>query len=151
MIKQVLARDIRSLSQRQRPRNAVLSALNEHFLNAPLADGDALQKAVDAADSFGTNEGDEDHNNLTTNGHQVKVQNQKVEVMQDPSGTELKNEMKDDKVVYHLVLEGIDVAYTLIGQDKVLVEGAAMTKVLKPPATKDFDSRNWRHLYSNDH
>jgi hypothetical protein len=38
LLKQVLSRDIRSLSQRQKPHNAILSALNEQYLNAPKDD-----------------------------------------------------------------------------------------------------------------
>lgn len=44
-------------------------------LSERCSDGDALQKAVDTADNFDRKEGPEDHNNLTTNCDQVKVQN----------------------------------------------------------------------------
>jgi hypothetical protein len=57
---------------------------------------------------------------------------------------------RDDKVVYHLVLEGVDVSYTLLEDGTVVVEGASLTEALKPPASCDFDPRNWRHLFSNN-
>lgn len=154
LIKQVLSRDIRSLSQRQKPRNAVLSALNEQYLNAPIAtDTNPLQKALDNAESFDTHKLDQDIMSIPATSSETSTmveKNEDVEVGLDSNVVEINKVQNNDKVVYHLVLEGIDVAYTLIGDNKVLVEGAALTKVLKPVASHDFDPRNWRHLFSND-
>lgn len=152
LIKQVLSRDIRSLSQRQKPRNAVLSALNEQYLNAPIAiDSNPLQKALDNAESFDTNKLDEDLTSIpATSSESSPAVEKNEDVGLDSNVVEIMKVQNDGKIVYHLVLEGIDVAYTLIGDNKVLVEGAALTKVLKPVASLDFDPRNWRHLFSND-
>lgn len=139
LLKQVLSRDIRSLSQRQKPRNAILSALNEQYLNAPKADRfDPLQNAIDNAESFDQTQVVTDLNLSTSSIHDAE------------SSTYDPQVERDDKVVYHLVLEGVDVSYTLLEDGKVVVEGAALTKALKPAASRDFDPRNWRHLFSNE-
>lgn len=139
LLKQVLSRDIRSLSQRQKPRNAILSALNEQYLNAPKVEMfDPLQNAIDNAESFDQTQVVTDLNLSTSSIHDAE------------SSTYDPQVERDDKVVYHLVLEGVDVSYTLLEDGKVVVEGAALTKALKPAASRDFDPRNWRHLFSND-
>jgi len=139
LLKQVLSRDIRSLSQRQKPRNAILSALNEQYLNAPKDDSfDPLQNALDNAESF-------DQTNVVTDVDQSTSSIHYAELSSYDQSIE-----RDDKVVYHLVLEGLDVSYSLLEDGKVVVEGAALTKALKPAASRDYDPRNWRHLFSND-
>jgi len=139
LLRQVLSRDIRSLSQRQKPRNAILSALNEQYLNAPRDDSfDRLQNALDNAESFDQTNVDNDLNQSTSSipHAESSLYDESIE--------------RDDKVVYHLVLEGLDVSYTLLQDGKVVVEGAALTKASKPAASRDFDPRNWRHLFSSD-
>jgi hypothetical protein len=145
LLKQVLSRDIRSLSQRQKPHNAILSALNEQYLNAPKdVNFDALQKALDNAESF-------DQTNLLTDADQSTPVVDKTEYAEASTyDVEYQKVERDDKVVYHLVLEGVDVSYTLLEDGTVVVEGASLTKALKPPASRDFDPRNWRHLFSNN-
>lgn len=141
LLKQVLSRDIRSLSQRQKPRNAILSALNEQYLNAPKEEGssDLLQTAIDNAESF-------DQSNVIVTDLDQSTSSIHFD---ESSASQDEKVERDDKVVYHLVLEGVDVAYTLLEDGKVVVEGAALTKALKPAASRDFDPRNWRHLFSN--
>lgn len=145
LLKQVLSRDIRSLSQRQKPHNAILSALNEQYLNAPKdVSFDALQKAIDNAESF-------DETNLVTDTDQSAPVADKIEYAEASTyDVEYEKIERDDKVVYHLVLEGVDVSYTLLEDGRVLVEGASLTKALKPAASRDFDPRNWRHLFTNN-
>lgn len=145
LLQQVLSRDIRSLSQRQKPHNAILSALNEQYLNAPKdVNFDALQKALDNAESF-------DQTNLLTDADQSTSVVDKTEYAEASTyDVEYQKVERDDKVVYHLVLEGVDVSYTLLEDGTVVVEGASLTKALKPPASRDFDPRNWRHLFSNN-
>ena len=145
LLKQVLSRDIRSLSQRQKPHNAILSALNEQYLNAPKdVNFDTLEKALDNAENF-------DLAILLTDADQPAPAVDKTQYAEASTyDVEYQETERDDKVVYHLVLEGVDISYTLLEDGKVVVEGASLTKALKPPASRDFDPRNWRHLFSND-
>lgn len=46
---------------------------------------------------------------------------------------------RDDKVVYYLVLEGVDILYILLEDGKVLIEGVLLMKVLKFFVFCDFD------------
>lgn len=141
LVKQVLSRDIRSLSQRQKPHNAILSALNEQYLNAPKdTSSDPLQQALENAENF-------DQTSVYAGADQSVLIDDKTE---DAETSTFEKFERDDKVVYHLVLEGVDISYTLLEDGKVLIEGASLTKVLKPPASRDFDPRNWRHLFSNE-
>lgn len=141
LVKQVLSRDIRSLSQRQKPHNAILSALNEQYLNAPKdTSSDPLQQALENAENF-------DQTSVYAGADQSVLIDDKTE---DAETSTFEKIERDDKVVYHLVLEGVDISYTLLEDGKVLIEGASLTKVLKPPASRDFDPRNWRHLCSNE-
>lgn len=159
LLQQVLSRDIRSLSQRLKPRNAMLSALNEQYLNAPQDYSfDPLQNAVDNAESFDQTNALTGLDQSTSSLHGLDQSTSSIHGLDQSTSSIHFGELsaydekieRDDKVVYHLVLEGLDVSYTLLEDGKVLVEGAALTKALKPAASRDFDPRNWRHLFSND-
>ncbi|CAK9858327.1 unnamed protein product, partial [Sphagnum jensenii] len=51
------------------------------------------------------------------------------------------------KVVYHLILEGINVSYSLEQEGVVVVEGAALDCSFKHICSRDTDPRSWRHVF----
>jgi hypothetical protein len=54
--------------------------------------------------------------------------------------------LRQQKVVYHLILEGINVSYSLEQEGVVVVEGAALDS-FKHICSRDTDPRSWRHLF----
>ncbi|CAM6044930.1 unnamed protein product [Sphagnum compactum] len=55
--------------------------------------------------------------------------------------------LRQQKVVYHLILEGINVSYSLEQEGVVVVEGAALDCSFKHIYSRDTDPRSWRHLF----
>ncbi|XP_061347506.1 uncharacterized protein LOC133293010 [Gastrolobium bilobum] len=93
LIKQVLSWDIRSLSQRNRPRDALLKKENDELLG-------------------NTSDVDE-HQDETTFVHERE-----------------QNPLNSKEVIYHLILEGLDVSYRIDHDGNVNVEKVSTSAVL---------------------
>ncbi|CAK9191249.1 unnamed protein product [Sphagnum troendelagicum] len=79
---------------------------------------------------------------------QVEIQSLVEQVLsRDIRSLNQRQRPHNGKVVYHLILEGINVSYSLEQEGVVVVEGAALDCSFKHICSRDTDPRSWRHLF----
>ncbi|KAJ8750953.1 hypothetical protein K2173_016134 [Erythroxylum novogranatense] len=110
LVKEVLSWDIRSVSQRTQPHDAIF----------PERNGETKTSESDGAPDSDSHHSEEEEAETETGLH--------------PS----------DKVIYHLILEGIDVSYRIESSGKVVVEKAMVSSNTPPGSHKRCNYLMWK-------
>jgi len=148
LVEQVLSRDIRSLNQRQRPHNGVLNIL--HHDRGVETDGAERSTDTEELPVRGPNNGECVEEQLTDVLSMPVDKSSATRAYYNGTAATSMNcdhTLRQQKVVYHLILEGINVSYSLEQEGVVVVEGAALDCSFKHICSRDTDPRSWRHLF----
>jgi hypothetical protein len=148
LVEQVLSRDIRSLNQRQRPHNGVLNTFHDD--SRIETDGAEPSTDTEKLPARGPNNGDCVEEQLTDVLSMPVDKSSATRAYYNGTAATSMNcdhTLRQQKVVYHLILEGINVSYSLEQEGVVVVEGAALDCSFKHICSRDTDPRSWRHLF----
>ncbi len=149
LVEQVLSRDIRSLNQRQRPHNGVLNTLHDD--RGIETDGAEPSTDTGKLPARGRNNGECVEEQLTDILSMPVDKSSATQAYYNGTAATSMNcdhTLRQQKVVYHLILEGINVSYSLEQEGVVVVEGAALDCSFKHICSRDTDPRSWRHLFN---
>lgn len=125
LIEQILSRDIRSLSQRLRPRKTTFGYSN-----------------MDISEDSGNWTYISQDNCINEDGYSTAITSAASNERESLSHSD------KDIVEYHIIVEGIDVSYTIDGHANVVIHQAALTNDVKNGSVHECNHTIWSNVVS---